>query len=351
MLDQYFSQPYWQLEFFHNTFQSYAIALGILIILLIVFKIFQSIFLYRLQKLAKKTKTDIDDILIKIVRNVKPPFYFFLSFWLAIKWLEITVLTQKIVDVILIIWITGLVIKSVQILIDHVVNKKLTSDKQSRSMIQLLSGISKIILWFFGLLMILSNLGVNITSLIAGLGIGGIAVALALQNILSDLFSSFAIYLDKPFIVGDFITVDKDSGTVEKIGIKTTRLISMQGEQLIISNKELTSARINNFQQITERRVAFELGVEYNTNLIKTKQIPDIIAGVIKKTRDARLDRVHFKIFGDSAMIYEIVYYVKGQEYAKYMDVQQEINFKIKEEFEKAKIAMAFPTQTIHLEK
>lgn len=351
MLDQYFSQDYWQLEFFHNTLQNYTTAVIILIVLIIAFNLFQLIILHRLQKLAKKTKTDIDDVLIKIIRNVKPPFYFFLSFWLTSKYIYLTTLGQKIINTILIIWITSLIIKSAQVLIDHIAKKKLTNDKQSQAMINLLSSISKIILWAFGLLMILSNIGINITSLIAGLGIGGIAIALALQNILSDLFSSFAIYLDKPFQVGDYITVGTDSGTVDKIGIKTTRLTSVKGEQLIISNKELTSARINNFQQMSERRVVTQFGVEYSTNSAQLKKINEIINKIIQETKDARLDRTHFKAFGDSAIIFEMVYFVKGQAYDKYMDVQQEINFKIKDEFDKAKISMAFPTQTIHLVK
>jgi len=211
--------------------------------------------------------------------------------------------------------------------------------------------IIKIILWIIGLLLILSNLGINITSLVAGLGIGGIAIALALQNILSDLFSSFAIYFDKPFKVGDFIIIGKDMGTVEQIGIKTTRLRALQGEQIVISNQELTSARIQNFKKLSERRVAFELGVVYGTPDDKMKKIPELIEKIIKETKDTRFDRSHFKSFGDFALIFETVYYITSGEYLDYMNAQQEIGLKIKEKFSTEEIEFAYPTQTLFLNK
>jgi len=198
---------------------------------------------------------------------------------------------------------------------------------------------------------VLSNLGVNITSLVAGLGIGGLAIALALQSVLSDLFSSFSIYFDKPFQVGDYIIVGKHSGTVEKIGIKSTRIRASQGEEIVISNQELTSARVQNFKKLKERRNTTSIGVTYETSTDKLKKIPDIIKYIIEEEKNARFDRVYFTTFADSALVFDLVYYVKSDAYSVYLETQQNINFKIKEAFEKEGIDMAYPTQTIYLTK
>jgi small-conductance mechanosensitive channel len=198
---------------------------------------------------------------------------------------------------------------------------------------------------------VISNLGVDITSLIAGIGIGGIAIALALQNILSDLFSSFSIYFDKPFKVGDFIVVGEHMGSVEKIGIKTTRVRSPQGEEIVIANQELTTARVQNFRRLERRRNLVTLGVTYETPLAKLKKVTGIIEDIINKQKDATFDRVHFQSFGDFSLNYQIVYYVESEEYGVFMDVQQAINFAIMEAFEKEGIEFAYPTQTLYLSK
>ena len=197
----------------------------------------------------------------------------------------------------------------------------------------------------------LSNLGINVTSLVAGLGVGGIAIAFALQNILNDLFSSFAIYFDKPFVVGDFIKIGEHAGTVEKVGIKTTRIRSTTGEELIISNRELTSARVQNFKRLNERRSIFTIGVVYETTAEKLRRIPSIIQTIIESQSLNRFDRVHFKTFGDFSLNFEVSYYVQTTDYKKFMDTQEIVNLKIVEAFEKEGISMAYPTQTIYLEK
>ncbi|MCK5590629.1 MAG: mechanosensitive ion channel family protein, partial [Candidatus Pacebacteria bacterium] len=173
----------------------------------------------------------------------------------------------------------------------------------------------------------------------------------AFQNILEDLFSSFAILFDKPFKVGDFIVVGEHKGVVQKMGIKTTRLKSTGGEEIVISNKELTSARLQNFKKMKERRIGFNFGVTYETPTGKLKAIPGTVKDIIDSIEKARFDRSHFTQFDDSALTFETVYYVTTSDYVVYRDIQQEINLRIKELFEKDGIDMAYPTQTIYLNK
>ncbi len=335
-----------------NTTTNYLIALLMFGVFLIVFKIIQNIVLKKLASLAEKTPTDIDNTLISIVQNIRPGFYVFLAFYLAIRNLTLSDLALSITNWALIIWATYLAILSIQRLIDYGFEKKLIGQTGNTAQaIKTLGVITKGILWVIGVLFILSNLGVNITSAVAGLGIGGVAIALALQKILGDLFSSFAIYFDKPFEVGDFIIVGDKMGTVEKIGIKTTRMRALQGEEIVISNQELTSAQIQNFKKLKERRVVFSFGVTYNTPNEKLKKIPVIIKEIFNGLEMARLDRAHFYRFDESALTFEVVYFVASGDYNQYMDTQEKINLDLKENLEKEKISMAFPTTTVHLFK
>lgn len=337
---------------FGNSVKSFLVAFVALVLFLLLFKIFQAVVLSRLEKVAKRTKTDLDDAFIEIIRTIRPPFYFFLAFYFAVNFLTLHSLVQTVVNTALIIWVVYQAIVAVQVFINYITRKSFEKgDKSHQAAIQTLSKITKGVLWVVGALFILSNLGINITSLVAGLGIGGVAVALALQNILGDLFSSFAIFFDKPFVVGDFIIVGEHLGVVEKIGIKTTRIRSLRGEEIVISNQELTSARVLNFKKMKERRVSFNFGVIYDTPSDKLRAIPGIVKNIVQSVELARFDRTHFNKFDDSSLTFEVVYYVKTGDYNKYMNINQEIHFKIKEEFEKQDISMAFPTRTVYLHK
>ena len=353
MFDDIISMNVWSYKVAGNTLGDFAIAFIVFLLSLIVFKIFQVIVLARLKKLAEKTETDIDDTFITIIRSLKPPFYSFLSFYVATFFLGLGETLKKAIDIILIIWIVVQVIVVAQILIDYVVRKRMgeEEDKAAENAINILGKLAKWTLWLFGALLIFSNLGFDVTSLIAGLGIGGIAIALALQNTLSELFSSFSIYFDKPFAPGDFIVVGDKKGVIEKIGIKTTRMRALQGEEIVISNKELTSAQIQNFKKMEERRNSFSFGVTYETPVEKLKKIPSIVKNIIEGIEGTRFDRAHFNRFDDSALNFDVVYYVESAEYVKYMDIQQEINLKIMEVFEEMKVGMAYPTQTIYMQK
>ncbi len=344
---------YLEITFLGNSILNYIISLALFFLFLLLFKIFQKIILVKIEKISEKTKTDLDRVLVKAIRRIRPSFYKFLSLFLALKLLSLHSLIEKVLDGLFIIVIVYQAIVILQLIIDYSVKKYFIKDKdrEAQHAVISISKISKGLLWVFGILLVFSNLGINITSLVAGLGIGGLAVAIAIQNILSDLFSSFAIYFDKPFTVGDFIVVGNNMGIVEKIGIKTTRIRALQGEEVVISNHELISSRIQNFKKMKERRVVFNFGVEYATPLNKLKKIPSIVEEIVTKEKLTRFDRAHFHQFSDSSLSFEVVYYILSGDYNEFMDSHQSILFQIKERTEKEKISMAFPSRTVYIKK
>jgi small-conductance mechanosensitive channel len=209
--------------------------------------------------------------------------------------------------------------------------------------------VVRLALWSVILLLALDNLGVDVTALVAGLGVGGIAVALAVQNVLGDLFASLSIVLDKPFVIGDFVNVGELVGTVEHIGLKTTRVRSLSGEQIVFSNADLLGSRIRNFGRMYERRVVFTIGVTYQTPRSKLIAIPRIIREAVEARQKTRFDRSHFKEYAASSIDFETVYFVLDPNFNAYMDIQQEINLQIHERFEAEGIEFAYPTQTVFL--
>jgi len=340
-------------ELWGNSGESYLFALAMFFTSVIILKIFQLVILKKLEKAAKHTKTDLDDVFVSIVRKLKPPFYSFIALYIGIKFLNTTSLINSIVDGLFILIIVYQIINALQILIDYGAQKIASKEgkKISSSITNSISMMLKITLWTFAVLIILSNWGINVTSLVAGLGIGGIAIALALQKILGDIFSSFSIFIDKPFEEGDYIVVGADSGVVQRVGIKTTRLKTLQGEELVISNQELTTERIRNFKKMQKRRVVFGFGVLYETPKEKLINIPSMVEDVIKAEEKSDVGRVHFKDFGDSSLNFEVVYYVNSGDYEEYMNSQQTINLNIKERFDKEGIEFAYPTQTLFVNK
>jgi len=340
----------------NNTILDYIIAMGIVALVAVALKVFDLFLVSIFKRASKKTKNKLDDLIVEFLLGIKWPFFVFIGLYLSLKTLVLPELIMKALDYLLIIFIAFYAGKGLVSVINHFVNKEVNKrenkeDPESTSMVKFFGTILKIAVWSVALLMVLGNFGIEITPLIAGLGIGGIAIAIALQSVLGDLFAAFAIYFDKPFKDGDFIIIGNDLGTIKHIGIKSTRIETLQGQELVVSNSELTNIRINNYKQMKKRRVVFTFGVEYSTPLTKLKKIDEIIKKVVKEVKHVELDRVHFKEFGDFSLNYEIVYYVDSPDYNKYMDVQEEINFKIKEAFEKEKIVFAFPTQTLFVEK
>lgn len=337
-----------------NTVFSYLKAVAVFVVLDLVFKLFRKVLIIRLDAFARSTKTTFDDSIVNALVTIHPRFYDFLAFYVALKYLHFTETVDLIINDVAYVIIVVQIVISLKTIVDYIIKKFLRGDRtevndDDQMAFYGISLFAGIILWISGLLWLLSNFGFNITSLAASLGIGGIAIALAVQNILGDIFSSFSIYFDKPFAIGDFIIIGTDMGTVEKIGLKTTRIRTLQGEELVISNKELTSTRIQNFKKMEKRRVVFMLGVTYDTSLDQLKQIPGIIRKIYEEVDGADLDRVHFKEFADFSLNVEVVYYHLSGDYTEYMDIREKINLRIKEEFDKAEIEFAFPTQTLHI--
>lgn len=205
-------------------------------------------------------------------------------------------------------------------------------------------------LWALLLLLLLDNLGVNISSLLTGLGVGGVAVALAVQNVLGDLLASLSIALDRPFVVGDFIVVDSLAGTVEQIGMKTTRVRALSGEQLVFSNGDLLRSRLHNYKHLVERRTVLSFGVLFETPADQLGAIPAMVREAIEAEPLARFDRAHLMALAASSIDFEAVYFVLDADYTVHMDVKQRILLAIIRRFEAERIGFAYPTQTLYLQ-
>lgn len=337
--------------------QPFAVAAILFAGLTILFKILQLVVIARLHALSKKTTTDFDDVAIDAIQGIRAWVYVLVALYIALQpfslpsWLD-TGLT--FIFLFALVWqIIEIAAKFVDYFTSRFLEKDTDgdgiTDPNAATASHMVTLLARIVLWSLGLLFVLSNLGIEITSLIAGLGIGGIAVAFALQGILSDLFSSFSLYFDKPFRIGDFIVIGEHSGTVEKIGIKTTRIKTLQGEELVVSNAELTSTRVQNFKKMQERRIASQFGVTYETAHERIKEIPGIVERIFDALNGARLDRVHFTTFGDSALVFDVVYYVESPDFTDYLDIQQQFNFELMDKFAELGIDFAYPTQTVYV--
>ena len=322
-----------------------------LVLLLWVFKIYG---LWVLSRIAAKTPTELDGLLINALKSVKWPFYVLLALFIALSTLALPEQLSFVVTAGLYVVILYYVLKMVSVVIDVIALKYVKKREQAdegTSVILVLSRIAKASAFLLALLLLLQNIGVEITPLLAGVGIGGLAIAFALQNIFEDLFASFSIYFDKPFKKGDFLVIGDDMGVVEYIGMKSTRLRTLQGQELIVSNRDLTNTRINNYKRMERRRIVFGFGLEYGTPVAGLKRANELVKQVFSEVEDADLDRSHFKEFADSSLDFEVVYYLNTSDYTAYMDTQQQINLRIKELFDQEGLSMAFPTQTVHINK
>ncbi len=309
--------------------------------------------------IAKRTRFERENFFTRLVRSIGWPLYVLAALYIAVKRLTIPVDFVDIVDYAFMLVAVFYVVRSFNRLVDYSTDKvveirrkkAVENAKVDTGVVEIFRKLLKVAAWVAALLFIVSYFGYDISGAVVGLGVTGIVVGFALQSVLADLFASFSIYFDRPFQVGEFIIIGTDMGTVTKVGLRSTRIRHLQGQELIVPNSELSKIRINNYGRMERRRVVFSFGVTYDTPAGKLETIPGIVKEIIGKIDMATVDRVHFKSYGDSALLFEVVYYVETGDYNKYMDIQQETNLQIKRRLEKEKVEFAFPTQTLYVRK
>ncbi|MDR2428544.1 MAG: mechanosensitive ion channel family protein [Candidatus Margulisbacteria bacterium] len=340
-------------QFYGNTIGAYIwFAVGLALSVIFIWCCARFI-LHSCEKWSQKHAVFLQDILFEnIEKNLLVPAYF-LAFWLNFQHLLVSAAALKFLNVTAKILFAYYGIRFltnfVTPLVEHGLGKKNTfNNKQTATVIKILL---QILIWTLTLTLLLDNLGIRVSALVTGLGIGGVAIALASQSILGDLFSYFIIFFDRPFELGDYIVIGEFRGTVENIGVKTTRLRSLDGEELVFSNTDLTGSRVRNYKRMNLRRVVFRLNLPQQTPLEKLQEVPRLLETIIREQQQASFDRAHFAEFGASTLVFEVVYYVLSNDYNRYMDIQQAINFRIKEEFVKRNIELAYPAQAIFLQK
>ena len=340
---------------FGNSLKNWLLSIFITLILYLIFYVVKHIVRRKLVVLAEEADANWGQLAIKFINQLHPLFLLILAIYVGSVNLSLPLTVEKLmkylVGIFLLIQIGLLSSLVINFYVNRYKEQKIESNAGAVTTATSAGFILRLMIWLALILIALDNLGVNIKTLIAGLGISGIAVALAVQNILGDLFASLSIVLDKPFVIGDFIIVNDYLGTVENVGLKTTRIRSLSGEQLVFSNGDLLKSRIRNFKRMYERRVVFSIGVLYQTPYEKLRLIPKMIREIIENQEPVRFDRAHFKEYGDYSLKFEIVYWIHSPDYNIYMDIQQAINLEIYKKFEESDIAFAYPTQTLLLEQ
>ena len=336
-------------EFLDNQINDYLLALVILISGVFLVKIFKTLFFKSLKKWTASTDNIYDDAILRILERDLVPVVYIGVVYLAIKNLTLHPILDRVLEVLAIIGTTFLIVRLFTASVEYIIKIYwITYHRNNANVEQSINALLpaiRVIVWVIGIVFLLDNLGFDISAVVASLGIGGVAIALASQGVLQDLFSYFSILLDRPFELKDFIIVGDYLGTVEYVGIKTTRLKSLSGEEIIIANTDLTSSRIRNFKRMRQRRIVFKFGVVYKTDTDKLALIPVLIEDIINNTQNATCDRAHFCGYGEYSLDFEVVYFVTTNDYNIYMDAQQQINLNIKSEFAKHNIEFAFPTQ------
>ena len=320
----------------------------------VVLAVVRRVLVRRLGALSQRTSTRVDDVAVEVVRRTRPYFLFVIALQSAMRVVAIEpkaalILNGLSVLVVLLqvgVWGNGLIGFGA----DHYARQRGDGDVATRATIQAVGYAVRFMLWALLVLTALDHFGIKVTALVTGLGIGGIAIALAVQNILGDLFGALAIVLDKPFVVGETIHVDNIVGTVEHVGLKTTRLRSISGEQVIISNNDLLKSRIRNYKRMQERRVVFHLDVTYETAPEKLERIPEIVRATIGRYQPTRFDRCHFLGWMESALRIEVVYFVLDADYLRYADIQHAINIELLRRFRAEQIEFAYPSRTVHVQ-
>ena len=346
---------FWTTFFLGNSLICWGVALGVGLFVFLLLRVIIALLKKRVSASAARPQVEVADLISGLLKATSSIFVTWLAISTATRMLslgESLVGYIRTITIMLLLFQVGM--WSIQI-IEFAFKRRLSNgDQEAANRINTFSAIAlvaKVIVWILVVALALDNIpGVDVTSLIAGLGIGGIAIGLAVQSILSDLFSSLTISLDQPFMVGDFINVGDFSGTVEHIGLKSTRIRSLTGEQLIFANSDLLSSRIRNYKRMQRRLVVFSLGVTYQTSYEILQEIPKMIQKIVETQEPVTFGRAHFKSYGDSSLNFEVVYFVESPDFNLYMDIQQNINLEIYRQFQDKGIDFAYPTQTIIIE-
>lgn len=336
--------------FLGNSVLNWIFAFSILVAGFLIILVFKKLILKQLKQWSLKSKTTIDDFLISTIEKSLVPLFYLAAVRFSLNAITLSPKVTSVLHVATLLFITFFALRIITSLVRKFIfsfiktrENRESEEKQAKGLLIIINAI----IWILGIVFIIDNLGYDVTTLVTGLGIGGIAIALAAQTILGDLFSYFVIFFDRPFEIGDFIIVEDKMGNIEYIGIKTTRIRTLGGEQLICSNTYLTNSRVHNYKRMEQRRVVFKLGVTYQTPTELVKAIPEMVNGIIESTKNVRLDRGHFSGFGNFSLDFEFVYYILSSEYNVFMDKQQEIYFDILAKFESEQIEFAYPTQTL----
>ena len=336
--------------FWNNSLFQYIV----FVIIFDIAMISMNLILLFLLKILLKVNTKLQNLfitdLIKSIKKRTRPIILLISLSIARLSLNLPENLNKYFGKIVIVFIIIFIIMFICDFITNFTNNYLSQKKDvviSDGIITIL----KVVVWIIGFLTILSNLGVNVNTFITGLGVGGVAVAFAAQSIIADLFNYFVIVFDKPFLKGDYIQIDQDLGTVEYIGVKSTRIRRNSGEQLLISNTNLLASRIQNYRVLEKRRKYMMVGVEYSTPLEKLRMIPDVVKKIIESTENTEFYSARFIEFADSSLNFEVIYHVTIPDYAEYVRIVEDVNYKLVDEFNKLGINFAFPSRTIYMSK
>jgi small-conductance mechanosensitive channel len=330
-----------QQEYGNNTLQDYLVAAGLMVGGLLIIRLFRRSILKRVRKVVAKSESKIDDLIVDgVSRFVLPVLSFMVVYW-AINSLELSTKLDRVVQVVsgtvIAYFLIRFISSTVRLLLTNYVRRQENGETKIKQITGLMI-IINVVIWVMGALLLFDNLGYDVTTVLAGVGIGGIAIALAAQNIMGDLFNYFVIFFDKPFEVGDAINIEGKVGTIEYIGLKTTRLRSLTGEQIVIANSDLTQSRLHNYKRQDNRRIQFDVNVIYDTPTEKLRKIPGIIRSIIESSPDTKFDRAHFARFTEYGLDFEVVYFITVPDYLKYMDIQQELNLQLMEIFKAEEI-------------
>jgi small-conductance mechanosensitive channel len=336
-----------------NDVEAWLIATAIAVAVLIVLAVAKFIAVRVWSSIARRTEFPLSEILAQVARATKVWLLVPVALYGGASALELPAKLETVIDHLAVIAIMLQAAVWVNRFLQGWLAKRVEAtreiDGESVTVLTLLGFFGRVAVWLLTLLLALDHLGFDITALVTGLGIGGIAIALAVQNILGDLFASLSIVLDKPFVVGDFVVSEGWRGNIERVGIKTTHIRSLDGEQIVISNAELLKLRIHNYKRMQERRILFGFGVIYQTPADKLERIPQLVRDVVEAQPKTRFDRAHFQKYGDSSLDFEVVYHVLDPAYNFYMDTQQAINLELYRRFAREGIDFAYPTRTLYV--